>query len=154
MEAIIYINVQITGVGLIRCAAKSSRNLLASFDGDGFGSVENGLFPVSILSMRTSGESNWLVASSECNIEPSNECVDIVITSSSQFEVAGECQIFLLYSEDINFLCSYVHVVSCCHLSLIYLIVASMYLERIWASNNSLDIDSVYKRLLDSKVLD
>jgi hypothetical protein len=90
MEAIIYINVQITGVGLVRCAAKSSRNLLASLDGDGFGSVEHCLFPVSILGMGTGGESNWLVASSECNIKPSNECVDIIITSSRQFKVAGE----------------------------------------------------------------
>lgn len=105
LESIIYLNIQVAGIALIGSTTESSANLFTGLDGDRLGRIEHSLFPVSVLCMRSSGESHRFMASSESDIEPCNECVNVIIASGRQLEVASKSQVFLGDSENIDFLC-------------------------------------------------
>jgi hypothetical protein len=104
LESEVYVNIQITRIALVGRTAESSANLFTSLDGHSLGCIEHSLLPVSVLCMWSSRESHRLMARRECDIKPSNECMNIVITSSSQLEVASETQVFLGDCKNIDFL--------------------------------------------------
>lgn len=104
LEAVVYVDIQITRVALVRSATNGSTNLFASLDSDSLGCIENSLLPVSVLGVRSGGKSYGLVAMGEGDVEPSNESMDVIVTSGSDLELAGESQILLGHCEDIDFL--------------------------------------------------
>lgn len=55
--------------------------------------VEHGLFPVRVLCVGASGESDGLVAGSELDIEPGNDGVDEVATTHLELVRQMECEI-------------------------------------------------------------
>jgi len=104
LESVIYVDIQITRVALVRGATNGSTNLFASLDSNSLGCIENSLLPVSVLGVGSGGESYGLVASGEGDVEPSNEGMDVIVASSSDLEVAGESQILLGHCKNIDFL--------------------------------------------------
>jgi hypothetical protein len=104
LESVIYVDIQIARVALVRGATNGSANLFTSLDSNSLGCIENSLLPVSVLGVGSGGESYGLVASGEGDVEPSNESMDVIVTSSSDLEVAGESQILLGHCKNIDFL--------------------------------------------------
>lgn len=72
LEVVLNLDIQISSVSLVRLAEKSAVELLASLDGEVVVKVEDGLFPVGVLCVRTSRELDGLVAGREFNVEPGN----------------------------------------------------------------------------------
>jgi hypothetical protein len=104
--------------------------LFALLDGQDFAQVENGLLPVSVLGMGTGAESNWLVASSEVNVEPCDESVDEVVATAIEDKGRGECEVggcagVEIEGEDCG-----------------------------WVGDNSLDFDGIDERFGEGSVLE
>jgi hypothetical protein len=103
-ERVIDDDIQITRVSTVRGTVNGTSDLFALVHRQGFRSIEDGLFPVGVLGTRTGGEVDGFVALGETNIEPTDEGMDIVVTSSCDFKRYLEGQIFLCYGQDIDFL--------------------------------------------------
>ena len=73
-------DVEVTLVLRVGLVLENSTDRLLFLNSQDIPEIENGLLPVSILGVRTSGESDGLVASSELNIEPRDDGVDEVVT--------------------------------------------------------------------------
>lgn len=78
------VDVQISLVLVIGAVLEPTGDSLIFLNGEHIAQVENGLFPVSVLGVRASGETNGLVTGAELNVEPSNQCVDEVRTLGSE----------------------------------------------------------------------
>lgn len=92
-ELVIDFDVQVTlvfGIGLVR---EEACDILALFDSKYFTNIEDSLFPMCVLRVRTSGKPNWFVAGTEINVEPRNQGVNEIVSIAPQIEWLGECQI-------------------------------------------------------------
>jgi hypothetical protein len=130
IQLVLDLDVEISWVLGVRSAVKNTTNLLALLDSKDFTEVEDGLLPVSVLGVWASGETDWLVASGEVNVEPRNKSMDKVISSAVEDEWGCESEVgngagVEVEGEDCG-----------------------------WVGNNSLDLNCVDKRLSKSSLLE
>ncbi len=62
-------------------------------DGQDLTEVENGLFPVRVLGVRTGAESNWLVTGGEVDVEPSNQRMYKIVAAAVEHKGRRESEI-------------------------------------------------------------
>lgn len=91
-EVVLNLDIQISSVSLVGLAEKGTVELLASLNGEVVVKVEDGLFPVGVLCVRTSRELDGLVAGREFNVEPGNQGVHVVGAADGErvWEVESE----------------------------------------------------------------
>lgn len=128
LEVVVNLNIEITAVLRVGLDAQDAVDLLALLDGEDVLQVENRLLPVGVLSVGTSREADRLVASSEVNVKPGNQGVDVVVTLDGKLEVGSECQVSSGASVEVQVQ------------------------DSNWVGDNSLDLDGVDQRLRQSSL--
>jgi hypothetical protein len=128
LEVVVNLNIEITAVLRVGLDAQDAVDLLALLDGEDVLQVENRLLPVGVLGVGTSREADRLVASSEVNVKPGNQGVDVVVTLDGKLEVGSECQVSSGASVEVQVQ------------------------DSNWVGNNSLNLDSVDQRLRQSSL--
>lgn len=104
VERVIDDDIQITRVSTVRSAVNGTSDLFPLVHRQCVRSIEDSLFPVGVFGTGTSGEVDGFVALGEADIEPADEGMDIIVTSSCDFKRYLESQIFLCHGQDIDFL--------------------------------------------------
>lgn len=130
LETVFDLDVEIATVLLVGAVVERALNLLSLLDSKHILEVEDGLLPVSVLSVWPSGEADCLVAGGKVNVEPGDKSVDEVIPSGDEVEWAAESQILdraLVKVEGEN--------------------------ER-WVGNDGLHLDSIDERLRQGGLLE
>jgi len=87
-------DIQIPRVLSIRCDRDSTLNVIILVQSNHIVQIKNGLFPMSVLRVRSGRERDGFVTCSESTIEPTEECVDVVVSSCRQFKVGNEFELF------------------------------------------------------------
>lgn len=87
------LDVQVALVLVVGLVLQETLDLFALLDGKNFAEVEDSLFPVSVLCMRASGESDGLVAGGKVDIEPCNQSMDEVITTYVEGKLGAESKV-------------------------------------------------------------
>ena len=102
LELILKGDIEIARVASVGGDGDVTADGLSLIDSDGLVEVENGLLPVSVLRVRTSGEDDGSVALGELNIEISDKSVDVIVSLGHNSEIRGPSQVLNLNSVNIN----------------------------------------------------
>lgn len=93
LQLVVDRNVQVSAVLIVGTAAQLAADGLALLDSQDIGQIENSLFPVRVLRVWTGAETDGLVACGEFDIEPGDECMDVVGAADSHLVWQAEVQI-------------------------------------------------------------
>ena len=93
IEPIDNLNVEVPLFGGVGLARKHALDLLILFDGQNFPQIKHSLFPMGVLGVRAGGKFDRFVAGCEFDIEPSNQCMDEIISPTIKSERFFEGQV-------------------------------------------------------------
>jgi hypothetical protein len=102
LQLVADLDVKIASVLLIRHVLQNTSDLFASVYCKNIPQIEDGLFPMRVLGMWSSGELDWLVACGELDVEPGDDGVNEVAAAHIECEGNGEGQVFWLDSVEVE----------------------------------------------------
>ena len=94
LELDVDVKVHVPPVAKVGLHTEGSFNLLTRINRQVVSDVEYSLFPVSVGRFWRGSEADLLVGFAEVHAKVGDECVDVVITTTSQGKVDGELEVF------------------------------------------------------------
>ena len=102
VEVVLEGNVEISVVSNVGRDRDGSSDDFSLIDGDGVLEVEDGLFPVRVSGFWPGRKHNRLVTFGELDVEVGDECVNVVVSVGTEFEVGRPSQVLYLHRMNVH----------------------------------------------------